>query len=166
MENKTVTETPDINVTLAGLNFSEEEKQQLEKELENGQSSPLVEVLLGLVQELHASRLAASARPAGRGTKVTSTTYKRLGPLGTSAAAPKIPQQQRDLAAILTAGMTANEVYTEAQVFELLNREYTKYDSLRNSRQSVETLFRYYRNLKEDLPHAGFEARGFLEVSK
>jgi hypothetical protein len=77
----------------------------------------------------------------------------------------KIPQQQADLAAILVANMPLGEPVSEERVFGILVENKDKYLSLRQSKQHVTYLFRYYRGLKAQAPHAGFVARGFLRAA-
>jgi hypothetical protein len=89
-------------------------------------------------------------------------SYVREGVLNTEG---KVPQQQADLAKILTNRMPVGEKFTEAQVFGFLNADKGDYPSLVNSRQDVTYLFRYYRGLKPSGKHAGFVARGFLKQS-
>lgn len=74
----------------------------------------------------------------------------------------KIPQQQADLATILSSSMEVGKEYTEPEVFAILNEHKEQFPSLAKSRQTVEYLFRYYRGLKLDGPHAGFVAREFI----
>lgn len=89
-------------------------------------------------------------------------TYARKGNLNTEG---KIPQQQADLSKILVNNMPVGEKFTEAQVFAFLQKDYSDYPSLLNSKQDVTYLFKYYRGLKRDGKHAGFVARDFLTVS-
>lgn len=89
-------------------------------------------------------------------------TYARKGNLNTEG---KIPQQQADLSKILVNNMAVGEKFTEAQVFAFLQKDYSDYPSLLNSKQDVTYLFKYYRGLKRDGKHAGFVARDFLTVS-
>ena len=74
----------------------------------------------------------------------------------------KVPQQQRDLAAILAAYLTVGIEYSEKEVFDLLNENRGKFSSLAHSRQSVTYLFKYYRGLEKDGKYFGFVLRGFL----
>ena len=85
--------------------------------------------------------------------------YVRLGPLATWG---KIPQQQKDLADMLTESMDIGKEWTEEEVFTLLEENVAEKDSLAKSCQSVSYLFCYYRGLKNDSKHAGFISRGFL----
>ena len=74
----------------------------------------------------------------------------------------RVPQQQLDLAKILTAGMEVHKEYSEDQVFNILEAGRDAYKSLCESKQPVRYLFRYYRGLKADGTHAGFVARDFI----
>jgi hypothetical protein len=76
------------------------------------------------------------------------------------------PQQQKDLAAILTSFMEVGKEYTETEVFAQLESEYVKYSSLASAKQHVTYLFRYYRGLKNDGKYAGFIARDFIRHIK
>ena len=76
------------------------------------------------------------------------------------------PQQQKDLAAILSNFMEVGKEYTEAEVFAQLESEYVKYNSLASAKQHVTYLFRYYRGLKNDGKYAGFVARNYLRHTK
>lgn len=74
----------------------------------------------------------------------------------------RIPQQQRDLATILTANMIVGKEYSEEDVFKFIVEETPGYPSLKESRQDPTYLFRYYRGLKAEGKHAGFIPRLFL----
>lgn len=76
----------------------------------------------------------------------------------------KVPQQQADIARILSEGMEVNEQYTEAQVFAMVVKRASEFPKLCNSVQDPTYLFRYYRGLKNDGTHAGFIARNFLRM--
>jgi hypothetical protein len=101
----------------------------------------------------------AEARDKRRAFKPTSKVYVRLGELRMDG---KVSQQQLDLAKILTAGMEVDKKYSEDQVFKILEAGRGGYKSLRESRQPVTDLFRYYRGLKAEGTHAGFVARDFI----
>lgn len=75
----------------------------------------------------------------------------------------KVPQQQKDIASLLSRGMEVGIEYTEAEVFNLLVDGSGDYTSLCTSKQDPTYLFRYYRGLKNDGKHAGFIARGFIQ---
>ena len=104
-------------------------------------------------------KLKAEACDRRRAVKPTSKVYVRLGELRMDG---KVPQQQLDLAAILTAGMEVDKEYSEDQIFKILEAGRDGYKSLRESRQPVTHLFRYYRGLKAEGMYAGFVARGFI----
>ena len=91
--------------------------------------------------------------------KPASRVYVRLGELRTDG---KVPQQQFDLAKILSAGMEVDKEYSEDYVFKILEAGRDAYKSLRESKQPVANLFRYYRGLKAEGMHAGFVARDFI----
>jgi hypothetical protein len=77
----------------------------------------------------------------------------------------KVPQQQADLASILSNNLKVGQPVSEAEVFALVEREAPRYESIRRSVQHPTYLLRYYRGLKHDAKHAGFIARGFLKVA-
>lgn len=85
--------------------------------------------------------------------------YVRLGPLNCFG---KVPQQQRDIADLLSESMDIGAEWTEEEVFTLLEENFNEKDSLKRSKQSASYLFCYYRGLKNDGKHAGFVPRGFL----
>jgi hypothetical protein len=76
----------------------------------------------------------------------------------------KVPQQQADIAAIMSESMDVGSEWTEEELFDLIVTGAKDYASLRNSKQDPTYLFRYYRGLKNDGKHAGFIARGFLRM--
>lgn len=95
--------------------------------------------------------------------KVTTTKYVRLKE--TMDSYGNIPQQQKDLATILTF-MEIGKEYTEAEVFAVLQDKRASYNSLATAKQDVTYLFRYYRGLKNDGKYAGFIARNYLRAIK
>jgi len=100
----------------------------------------------------------AEAGDKRRAVKPTSKVV-RLGELRMDG---KVPQQQLDLAKILTAGMEVDKEYSEDHVLKIMEAGRDGYKSLRESKQPVTYLFRYYRGLKADGTHAGFVARDFI----
>lgn len=76
----------------------------------------------------------------------------------------KVPQQQADIAAIMSESMDVGSEWTEEELFDLIVTGAKDYASLRNSKQDPTYLFRYYRGLKNDGKRAGFIARGFLRM--
>ena len=76
----------------------------------------------------------------------------------------KVPQQQADIAAIMSESMDVGSEWTEEELFDLITTSAKEYASLRNSKQDPTYLFRYYRGLKNDGKHAGFIARNFLRM--
>jgi len=116
-----------------------------------------------LIAELQAQLDALKKAPKNQvAGKPGNRSYVRQGPLSFEG---KVPQQQADLAKILTDKMPVGETFTEAQVFAFLESEKHNHPSLVNSKQDVTYLFRYYRGLKQDGKHGGFVARGFLKQS-
>ena len=103
------------------------------------------------------NKVAKNKRP---GKAAEDRKYVRLGTLETWG---KVPQQQYDIAKILTATMEVGKEYTEAEVFGFLVDGAEKYNSITRSVQDPTYLFRYYRGLKNDGKHGGFVARGFLK---
>jgi|SRR5665213_906928 len=76
----------------------------------------------------------------------------------------KVPQQQKDVAAILAGSMELGREYTEAEVFAMLIDGAGEFPSLTRSKQDVTYVFRYYRGLKKDAKYGGLVARNFLAV--
>jgi len=76
----------------------------------------------------------------------------------------KVPQQQADIAKLLSKNMEVGKEYAESEVFDMLMEKSAEYNSLLGSKQDPTYLFRYYRGLKNDQKHAGFIARGFLQM--
>jgi hypothetical protein len=74
----------------------------------------------------------------------------------------KVPQQQADIAKVLSENLEVGEPISEAELFDLVTREGGKYPSIQKSVQDPTYLFKYYRGLKHEGNHAGFVARGFL----
>ena len=87
--------------------------------------------------------------------------YVRLGEFKSWG---KVPQQQADLAAIMSESMDVGSEWTEEELFDLVATGAKEYASLRTSKQDPTYLFRYYRGLKNDGKHAGFIARNFLRM--
>ena len=100
-----------------------------------------------------------------KGSKVSkgraNVKYERLGELKTWG---KVPQQQADLAAIISESVDLGAEWTEEELFDLIVTGAKDYASLCNSKMSATYLFQYYRGLKNDGKHAGFFARGFLRM--
>jgi hypothetical protein len=94
-----------------------------------------------------------------RAIKPTRRVYVRLGEFRMDG---RVPQQQLDLVQILTVGMEIDKEYSEDYVFKILETGRDGYKSLRESKQAVTYLFRYYRGLKAEGRHAGFVARDFI----
>jgi hypothetical protein len=74
----------------------------------------------------------------------------------------KVPQQQADIAKILSDNLEVGEPIGEAELFDLVSREGAMYPSIQKSVQNPTYLFKYYRGLKHEKNHAGFVARGFI----
>lgn len=75
-----------------------------------------------------------------------------------------VPQQQKDVAAILVKSMEVGKEYTEAEVFNFLIDGAGEFPSITRSTQDVTYLFKYYRGLKKDAKYGGFVARNLLAV--
>jgi hypothetical protein len=75
----------------------------------------------------------------------------------------RVPQQQADIAEILSKHMDLGKEYSEQYVFDLMIDQGGDYKSITSSIQDPTYLFRYYRGLKNDGKHAGFVARNFLK---
>lgn len=78
----------------------------------------------------------------------------------------RIPQQQADIATLLTKNMVVGTAYTEKEVFDIIVDGVGEYPSLYGSTQDPTYLFRYYRGLKNDGKHAGFVSRNFIQEVK
>lgn len=104
-------------------------------------------------------KVAKNHRPG----KVTDSVWVRLG---TFEEWGKVPQQQKDLATILTNMMQVGVQYSEAAVFAEVTERAAQFESLRTSDQDATYLLRYYRGLKkkDDPRYAGFIKRNFLRV--
>jgi ribosomal protein L29 len=74
----------------------------------------------------------------------------------------KIPQQQADVADILSKNMEVGKEYSEAEVFNMLINNGVEYPSIAKSVQDPTYLFRFYRGLKNDGQRGGYTARNFL----
>ncbi len=74
----------------------------------------------------------------------------------------KIPQQQADLAKIISGAFELNVPFTDAELFAVLKENSGKFPSIAKSVQDPTYLFRYYRGLKTTATHGGFLGRGFL----
>lgn len=76
----------------------------------------------------------------------------------------KVPQQQADLAKVLSDNLEVGKEYTEGEVFDVLIEKTANVPSIAGSKQDPTYLFRYYRGLGNDGKHAGFIARDFIRV--
>jgi len=76
----------------------------------------------------------------------------------------KVPQQQADLATILSMMLETDVKYSEEHLFRIILDQAPYYPSLAGSKQDPTYLFRYYRGLKVSATHAGFIGRGFLRM--
>jgi hypothetical protein len=76
----------------------------------------------------------------------------------------KVPQQQADIAKVLSDNLEVGKEYTEGEVFNVLIEKTSDVPSIANSKQDPTYLFRYYRGLGNDGKHAGFVARDFMRV--
>ncbi len=152
---------------LDDLDLSDEidpEVDTTEQKLEASQTEEVKPDPLALIAKLQAELDALKKAPKNQvaGTPGNRSYTRIAAVLNTEG---KIPQQQADLAKILTKRMPIGEKFTEAQVFAFLNEDKPEFPSLVNSRQDVTYLFRYYRGLKPSGKHAGFVARKFLVQS-
>lgn len=77
----------------------------------------------------------------------------------------KVPQQQKDIADLLSKHMVVGQEYSEQEVFDLMIDQSGEYPSITSSKQDATYLFRYYRGLKNDGKHAGLIARDFLRMA-
>jgi hypothetical protein len=93
--------------------------------------------------------------------KATNSVWIRLTDFRQTGT---VPQQQKDLATILSKRMNIAVEYKEEDVFSFLREDAVNYTSLTSSVQDVTYLLRYYRGLKNDGKRAGFVARGFIRV--
>jgi hypothetical protein len=77
----------------------------------------------------------------------------------------KVPQQQKDLASIISKSFEVGQEVSEEEVFSKVTEESTQYASLATSVQHPTYLLAYYRGLdKKDGKHAGFVRRNFFQV--
>ena len=76
----------------------------------------------------------------------------------------RVPQQQADVAKLLSSSMAISIEYSEAGVFNILTENADQYQSLRDSIQDPTYIFRFYRGMKNDGKRAGFVARAFIRV--
>jgi hypothetical protein len=77
----------------------------------------------------------------------------------------KVPQQQADLAAILSASLPVGEEVPEDQVLARVYAGAAQFPSLATSVQDPGYLLRYYLGLnKRDGKHVGFIGRNFVQV--
>jgi hypothetical protein len=77
----------------------------------------------------------------------------------------KVPQQQADIAKVLSDNLEVGKEYTEGEVFDVLIEKTADVPSIAGSKQDPTYLFRYYRGLgNTDGKHAGFVARDFIRV--
>ena len=124
--------------------------------------NPDVMKLLAELQAELAELREAPPKNQRPGVAGERNVYVRLGELKTYG---RVPQQQADIAKILTSEMVLNQQYSEAEVFNFLINGCGEFRSLYTSKQDVTYLFKYYRGLnKKDGKHEGFVKRGFLQV--
>jgi hypothetical protein len=129
--------------------------------------------LQAILEELKSQKPTPAATPITSAVKDTTPKnkravkpepgrkYVRLGPLDTFG---RVPQQQADIAAILTESMEIGAEWTEEELFLLVTDSAVEHDSIAKSVQHPIYLFTYYRGLKNDGKHAGFIARNFLRM--
>lgn len=105
------------------------------------------------VENVTKKNQATSKPKEGRKYVLLSKTLESWG---------KVPQQQRDIADLLSKHMDLKVEYTEKQVFDMLIDHAGDYPSLSTSVQDPTYLFRYYRGLKKDAKYGGYVARNFI----
>ena len=132
----------------------------MNEQVNQATNEALAEMVRDLQKQLDSLKaVPKNQRPGKPGDR---NLYVRLGELSMYG---RVPQQQADIAKILTSGMQLGMEYSEAEVFNLLAEGYSDYRSLSTSRQDVTYLFKYYRGLnKKDGKHEGYVRRGFLKV--
>ena len=136
-------------------------KSELWSERVRKQDERYVELIKDLQAQVASLRTVPKNQRPGKPSD--RNRYTRLGELSMHGC---VPQQQADIAKILTGGMQLGVEHSEEEVFNLLIEGSGEYRSLSSSRQDVTYLFKYYRGLnKKDGKHEGFVKRGFLKVS-
>jgi hypothetical protein len=124
----------------------------------------MMELIANMAKEIESLKAEQPAVAKNHTTgKVTTTKYVRLKEVMDNFG--NVPQQQKDLAQILTF-MEVGKEYTEAEVFAVLQDKRASFNSLASAKQDVTYLFRYYRGLKNDGKYAGFIARNYLRAIK
>ena len=77
----------------------------------------------------------------------------------------KVPQQQEDLASIISKHFNVNEPFSEQELWNTLVDQAGEYKSLYSSKQHITYLFAYYRGYDlKDGKHLSFIRRNFLRV--
>jgi hypothetical protein len=135
-----------------------------EEEKKTMNSDALMAMIQKLTDELNelkgtnVTKVKKNQRPgkaaAGRKYVLLSATLNKWG---------KVPQQQADIADLLTKNFKIGEEVTEDALFTALVDNAGDYASIYSSKQDPTYLFRYYRGLKNDGKHAGFIARNFIK---
>jgi hypothetical protein len=149
------------------INTVEEPKEE-EVEEEVKKEEPISnEVLVGLIAELTKELAAIKGGNTGMkknhkvGKPVAGRKYVLL--TNTLEKWGKVPQQQSDIATLLTKSFKVGEEFTEAEAFDALVDNSGDYVSMTKSVQDPTYLFKYYRGLKNDGKYAGFVARNFIK---
>ena len=94
-------------------------------------------------------------------SKPGTSRYKLLSK--SLASWGKVPAQQAAIADILAKHFEPGVEVPESDLFAKLVECRDNYPSLKQSKQSVTYLFRYYRGLKHEGNHCGFIGRNFLQ---
>ena len=148
----------------------DEPKEEVKEMTEEENVLAEVARLQAELEALKKGDAASSAKSNGgsnvkKGSKISkgraNVKYVRLGEFKSWG---NVPQQQADLAAIISESVDVGTEWNEEELFDLLVTGAKDYASLRNSKMSATYLFQYYRGLKNDGKHAGFIARNFLRM--
>jgi hypothetical protein len=92
----------------------------------------------------------------------TTKKYERLGELDGKGS---VPQQQKDIATVLSLGMELDTKYSEEDMVGMLEECKSQFTSLLGSKQPLVRLLRYYLgnlNNPGKPNHYGFVERGFI----
>jgi len=140
--------------------FEEMDEQEVKDVQEAVSRAQLEEMVVKLAAEVEKLKTQPKNQRAGKAND--KNHYKLL----TRVLEPwgNVPQQQKDIAAILAGSMEVGKEYTETEVFAMLIDGAGEFPSITRSKQDVTYLFRYYRGLKKDAKYAGFAARNFLRL--
>ncbi len=137
--------------------MTEQEVEQVKQSVDN---AALLEKIADLQKQM--AELKTAPKNQRPGVAKDKNRYKLLTKVLESWG--NVPQQQKDIAAILAGGMVLGREYSESEVFAMLIDGAGEFPSITRSKQDVTYLFRYYRGLKKDTKYGGFTARNFLKV--